>query len=192
MTIRVGVPPSIQSATPHRPAGREGPPLSRKPVTAVTAVTRILRMTVAEYIRSDLAVELEVPWSRDHLWLVPSADKVDLLVAQKVARGAIWIPAELTGLLGIDGLRETDRGAIARLRTAFGAQIVSVEPWSADRVPGPAPTCCSCGGARQWKSVHGAVVCATCHPPADPSLVSEWIDPRLSASIPPEDGTGDG
>lgn len=35
--------------------------------------------------------------------------------------------------------------------------------------------CFSCKGTRFWKSVQGAMLCAGCHPPADPALVTEWI-----------------
>lgn len=37
-----------------------------------------------------------------------------------------------------------------------------------------AKVCYACKGIRFWKSVHNLVSCATCHPPADPSLVTEW------------------
>lgn len=34
---------------------------------------------------------------------------------------------------------------------------------------------CLCRGGMWWESVHGATVCATCHPPMNPSLVRRWI-----------------
>jgi hypothetical protein len=34
--------------------------------------------------------------------------------------------------------------------------------------------CPACRGWLWWRSVHGAVVCATCHPPAAPHLVRSW------------------
>jgi len=41
----------------------------------------------------------------------------------------------------------------------------------------PTPTgCWWCGRSHWWRSIHGAVVCGHCHPPAVPSLVAEWID----------------
>lgn len=39
--------------------------------------------------------------------------------------------------------------------------------------------CRACGGGRFWLSVHGAEVCATCHPPAAPHLVAAWIGPEM-------------
>ncbi|MBC7105471.1 MAG: hypothetical protein H5T97_06010 [Firmicutes bacterium] len=66
--------------------------------------------------------------------------------------------------------------------------------------PGPAPvdlppslrphgTCFACGGSRWWVSVRGAVVCGTCHPPPDPSLVARWVEteaePGVSGPVPP-------
>jgi hypothetical protein len=35
--------------------------------------------------------------------------------------------------------------------------------------------CFACRGFRFWRSIHGAVVCGICHPPAAPELVREWI-----------------
>lgn len=40
----------------------------------------------------------------------------------------------------------------------------------------PPEVCHACGGRRFWRSVHDAVVCAACHPPANPALVADWID----------------
>jgi hypothetical protein len=45
-------------------------------------------------------------------------------------------------------------------------------PWGdepAERV------CYWCRGSRFWRSVHGGVNCANCHPPATPELVAEWM-----------------
>jgi hypothetical protein len=32
--------------------------------------------------------------------------------------------------------------------------------------------CYTCGGTRRWRSIYGALLCATCHPPADAALVT--------------------
>jgi hypothetical protein len=41
----------------------------------------------------------------------------------------------------------------------------------------PVPTDpCRCGSIRFWRSIHGPVVCARCHPPGSPSLAAEWFD----------------
>ncbi len=34
----------------------------------------------------------------------------------------------------------------------------------------------ACKGRRFWKSVRGVYVCATCHSPADPALIAEWVE----------------
>lgn len=34
--------------------------------------------------------------------------------------------------------------------------------------------CFACHGTTFWRSIHGAVVCGTCHPPMSPSLVAKW------------------
>ena len=40
----------------------------------------------------------------------------------------------------------------------------------------PADWCERYHHPRGWRSIHGSVVCGTCHPPATPGLVAEWID----------------
>jgi hypothetical protein len=49
-----------------------------------------------------------------------------------------------------------------------GAAIAAVEP-VLPRV------CKTCGSARWWRSVHGPVICAVCHPPAADRLVAAWL-----------------
>ncbi len=39
-----------------------------------------------------------------------------------------------------------------------------------------ATRCLVCGGTSFWRSASGKITCATCHPPATPALVAEWID----------------
>jgi hypothetical protein len=58
---------------------------------------------------------------------------------------------------------------IAALK-AMKAEILSALQRPATRV-----TCYSCRGHRFWISVYGVAICATCHPPAAPSLVASWI-----------------
>jgi hypothetical protein len=41
--------------------------------------------------------------------------------------------------------------------------------------PGTGP-CWWCGRREWWRSIHGAVVCGNCHPPAVPGLVAEWLN----------------
>ena len=40
----------------------------------------------------------------------------------------------------------------------------------------PEGGCYACHGTRYWLSIHQALICGRCHPPANPSLVAEWIE----------------
>ncbi len=40
----------------------------------------------------------------------------------------------------------------------------------------PEGGCYACHGTRYWLSIHQALICGVCHPPAYPSLVAEWIE----------------
>ena len=41
---------------------------------------------------------------------------------------------------------------------------------------GLAGGCTCCKSSQLWVSVDSVVICATCHPPAAPSLAAEWIE----------------
>jgi hypothetical protein len=49
--------------------------------------------------------------------------------------------------------------------------------WSDNAPTEPAAgPCWWCGRREWWRSIHGAVVCGHCHPPAVPGLVAEWLN----------------
>ena len=59
-------------------------------------------------------------------------------------------------------------------------QYVPLKPVADDPVEteGPLPptgSCYVCRDSLWWVSIHGAVACGTCHPPASPSFVREWL-----------------
>ena len=65
-------------------------------------------------------------------------------------------------------LREIKPAVLARLREERGASPARV-------------VCYACKSSRFWRSIHGRIVCAVCHPPASPELVKEWIGPSAGA-----------
>ena len=40
----------------------------------------------------------------------------------------------------------------------------------------PKLVCYACRERHFWRSIHGVVICGTCHPPASPDLVAEWLE----------------
>lgn len=49
--------------------------------------------------------------------------------------------------------------------------------------PGPGEGACgTCGRQQWWLSVHGAVVCGVCHPPATRALVASWIEAEANGA----------
>ncbi len=42
----------------------------------------------------------------------------------------------------------------------------------------PVQPCRCCKGTDTWSSIHGALVCGRCHPPAKPDLVKHWLRDR--------------
>ncbi len=88
---------------------------------------QLASMSFDEYGRTNLAVELTVPWMKKHLWLVPDVAYVDELVDEGIERGCIWTAAELNDLYAMDRLQEKDRRTIALLRAHFGIKILSIQ-----------------------------------------------------------------
>jgi hypothetical protein len=41
---------------------------------------------------------------------------------------------------------------------------------------GYASGCYTCKATRFWESIHGAVICGVCHPPANTGLVVNWLN----------------
>jgi hypothetical protein len=80
------------------------------------------------------------------------------------------------------------------LKTVRAAVKEHLRALEAGAGPGPAEvalpaslhrngSCYACGGSRWWLSVHGALVCATCHPPAVPELVARWVEAQEAAAF---------
>ena len=157
---------------------------SQKPVTTVTAVTRLLQMSMEEFSASDYMVEIAVPWWDETLWWVARPEGVQQLEREGVERGRIWTATELTNLSGIEGLRQDDVRTIGTLKTRLDCIIRDVEslPAAVDSESDHPRECIACHERRFWISSHGETFCGTCHPPASPSLVDRWIDADCEAS----------
>ncbi len=87
MTLRPQLPPQRTGGTEQHRRVSVAPPIPRKPVTSVSAV---LQMTFEDFAKADCSVEIEVPWLRKHLWLVPTSAFAHALVGQGIERGCIW------------------------------------------------------------------------------------------------------
>ena len=65
-------------------------------------------------------------------------------------------------------------GKVVTIMDHLGWNILARVPKKIRRVDGG--PCFSCSSTRRWLSVHGAVICSECHPPASPCLVLRWIE----------------
>ena len=151
-------------------------------LSALSAQNQLLRMPLSKFGRKGCPIEIKVPDLPETLWFVPGIPHVDPLVQKGIDRGRIWTAAELTDLLQIPGLNAEGIATIARAKAEFGGDLISVEPLMSQypnddaRAVRAKDDCPACGGMRFWRSVNGALACGTCHPPATPNLVAEWID----------------
>ena len=113
---------------------------------------------------------------RKKAWLEELPDASDDAWAERSRRGVT---------IGVEGdkLRLGPRGALdddllARIRE-HKSEIIRLlaarkggEGYIRPRLP--TRRCRACNSWLFWLSVHGAVACATCHPPASRSLVKSW------------------
>ena len=99
-----------------------------KPLVLATLAreAKLLTLTVSEFGRQDLGVEVAVPWLEETVWLVPRVDQADRLVRSGVKRGRIWTATELADLFSIDGVSPDDIARIGRLKAMFGAEVCEV------------------------------------------------------------------
>ncbi len=68
-------------------------------------------------------------------------------------------------------LSAVDLAALAELKPQI---IAALQAPKTDTVAAPI-VCYSCRSGRFWRSTSGVVICANCHPPAAPDLVSGWL-----------------
>jgi hypothetical protein len=146
---------------------------------------QVVDLSLDDFARQSHSLELAVPWLVETIWWVPRAEHIDDLVRDGVHRGRIWTAAELRDLLAVPGLTEQDLVSLGRLKLDFDADIVSVQVDRREEPHGKPEErrrCRACHETRYWISIHGVTVCGTCHPPAAPDLVTEWIESPDSGS----------
>ncbi len=95
-----------------------------------------MAMRGSEFGRQRFTVELRCPGVDGTVWLAPQPKDAARLVSEGIGRGRIFTARELADLLSIETLASADFQKIARLRVAFGAEIVTVTR-DADSSRGP-------------------------------------------------------
>jgi hypothetical protein len=102
------------------------------------------------------------------------------LIADLRARGVILVvDGERLRCRPRSALSDDDLGALRAHKSEVLARLRSPS--------NTALVCRTCRERRFWRSIHGVVVCGTCHPPGAPGLVTEWID--TADSNPPSECT---
>jgi len=171
-------PPVAEEVAP--PEAIDGSPIPEKPVTAVT---KLLQMTLEEFGCGNRMAQVRVPWLPKTLWFVPSEEEAETLVGKGISRGRIWTARELGYLWNIPSLSCAGAVQVGLIKAELGGDVLSVELPSETECHasgGMASTCCSsCSSTRFWRSIHGVLVCPVCHPPADSSLLAGWIENGL-------------
>ncbi len=119
------MPYKASAPPPLTPARETDGPIS-EPVIPVTAVTKLLEMSLEEFSQQENGIEVRVPWLAKTIWFVPGIDGVERLLAEGIRRGRIWTAAELEDLYSIEDPSKDEIRSIAKLKATFGAEIVGV------------------------------------------------------------------
>ncbi len=137
MPYRPQAPPPVV-VEDHPPEVYAGSPISEKPVTSVTAVTRatpLLEMPLDQFEREGRPIQVRVPGLRETLWFVPGCSDGEALVSRGIGRGRIWTARELMEIWKVPGLTREQAQTLARIKLEFEADIVSVEPLTTEPEP---------------------------------------------------------
>lgn len=92
------------------------------------------------------------------------------LLKEVACRGIVFEMAGGGECLKIVAPKGTITDAIRQALVRYKEAILSLLRY------GRAGGCNCCKNSRFWVSVYAVVICATCHPSADSSLVAEWIE----------------
>lgn len=139
-------------------------------------VDAILGMPLEDFGRRHLALRVRLP-DGSTCWFVSGADEVVALRTEGIPRGSIWTARELAAVLGDGWTRETIGRLIAVKREFNGpVEPAATPPAETTQLTDTTKGYPCCGSSRFWRSIHGGTFCPTCHPPAHPDLITEWIE----------------
>lgn len=104
-----------------------GSPIPERPVTPVTAVTRLLSMTLSQFEMQGRNLEIKAGGLEKTIWFVPGVTGIERLAQRGIPHGRIWTAKDLRVLW--EGGSEARENAIslARIKMAVDGEVVSVE-----------------------------------------------------------------
>jgi hypothetical protein len=102
----------------------DGSPIPEKPVTAVT---RLLQMTLEEFGCGNRMAQVRVPWLPETLWFVPGEKQMEILTRRGIGRGRIWTARELMFLWSLPSLDEKTVEKLGSIKAQLEGEILSVE-----------------------------------------------------------------
>jgi hypothetical protein len=91
-------------------------------------VTPLLAMSLDVFARADALLEVRVPWLDGTLWMVPTDQDGDRLMAEGVSRGRIWTAGELIQLMAFGDRTPETAKTITHAKLAVDGQITEVRP----------------------------------------------------------------
>lgn len=174
--------PRLTTLLPPSPNFSTALPTVQTPARPARVAREIADQRLSEFALGKEVYELFVPYLDGTIWFVPTIDLAAPLMREGVNRGRIWTASELCDVDALGQRRPADIPTIGRIKAAFGAEVVEVTEGNAGQsIAGSSDGsrqsgCRCCSGSRFWRSIYNVVICAVCHPPAAPDLVSGWLD----------------
>lgn len=170
---------SEAAGSAHQSPPTDRPAANTIPAPSTPSLDAMLSMPLEEFGRRALALRIRLP-DGSECWFASGSKEVAILRGEGIERGSIWTARELADVLGAGWDRTTIGRLIATKRTFNGTIGPQPDALGPPAPPAPEPersSCPRCGSRQFWRSIHGATTCGTCHPPAHPSLVADWLDP---------------
>ena len=107
-----------------RPVGQILENLSNSPLAFLQRKERLLDMSLGEFARSGLRVELRVPGCKQTIWWVPTSRAAVQLMQKGINRGRIWTAEELQRVWDLGGL-DQDLQELARIKLQLGCELTA-------------------------------------------------------------------
>ncbi len=101
-------------------------------LAALSLEDRLLQMPLGQFEREGRPIQFKVPGFQETLWFVPGCPEREDLTAKGVGRGRIWTVRELMEIWKVPELTREQAQTLARVKIEFEAEVVSVEPLTAE------------------------------------------------------------
>ena len=87
---------------------------------------QVLDMSLEEFARCNLLVELRVPGCSQNIWWVPTSRAAEQLMQRGIGRGRIWTAEELQRVWDMGTLEQEHAQTLARIKARLGCELTAL------------------------------------------------------------------